>query len=76
MHVHRGLIMTSLDRIEYLDGWQTIETPGWYICTYGDIGKPPLSMNGPYETQAQATRLLRESKERTPVEGVSYNEEE
>ena len=59
--------MTTLTRVDY---WHDIETPdntGWYICHYGTVddmlAKSPEDVIGPYDTQAEAQRVLIETND-------------
>jgi hypothetical protein len=51
-----------------IDYWYDKETPactGWYICFYDDVdamlAKSPYDSVGPYETEAEAKRVLAET---------------
>jgi hypothetical protein len=53
-----------MTRVEYWDDKETPDNTGWYICHYGTIAdmeaKSPEDVIGPYETEAEAKRVLAE----------------
>lgn len=69
IHCCEGLTQGVIDmtRVEY---WHDVETPdntGWYICHYGTVddmlAKSPEDAIGPYETEAEAKRILAETSD-------------
>lgn len=59
-----------ISRVEYYydRGPISLFPAGWYICDYTSIDDllkaAPAAIDGPYQTQAEAARLLRESQEK------------
>lgn len=52
-----------MTKIEFwLDEMNPART-GWYINDYNKFEEPPHTSTGPYETQTQAIRMLRETTE-------------
>jgi len=60
MHIHGNSNIGTMNKVEYIGGPNLII--GWYICTYADISKQPIFVDGPYISQGEAVRLLHESK--------------
>lgn len=53
-----------MTKIEFhLDQMNPADT-GWYILDYEKFDEEPVSRTGPYETQTQAIRMLREATDK------------
>lgn len=54
-----------LTRVDYWYDKETPDNTGWYICHYGTVddmlAKSPEDVIGPYETEAEAKRVLAET---------------
>jgi hypothetical protein len=66
-HCCDGLTQGVIDmtRVEYWSDQETPDNTGWYICHYGTVddmlAKSPEDVIGPYETEAEAKRVLAET---------------
>jgi hypothetical protein len=56
-----------MTRVEYWNDQETPDNTGWYICRYGTVddmlAKSPEDVIGPYETEAEAKRVLAETSD-------------
>jgi hypothetical protein len=62
-------------KIEYWDDHETPDNTGWYICHYNTVddmlAKSPEDVIGPYETEAEAKRILAETTDiKDPISKV------
>lgn len=60
-----------MTRVEYWNDQETPDNTGWYICHYGTVddmlAKSPEDVIGPYETEAEAKRILAETTDMRPT---------
>ena len=76
-HCCDGLTQGVIDmtRVEYWHDKETPDNTGWYICHYGTVedmlAKSPEDVIGPYETEAEAKRILAETTDmKEPISKV------
>jgi len=57
-----------ITRVDYWHDRETPDNTGWYICHYGTVddmlAKSPEDVIGPYETEAEAKRVLAETSDK------------
>lgn len=46
-----------MDKIEFQEDADDPAKTGWYINSYDDLSKPPVTSVGPYETKTHAFRM-------------------
>jgi hypothetical protein len=69
--ITHGVTGMSLTRVDYWYDKETPDNTGWYICHYGTVddmlAKSPEDVIGPYETEAEAKRILAETTDMQPT---------